>query len=93
MYEAGKMAKSGHPPQVPVFPYYVPGVPAVVSVAPSSHLDPKISSIPSMENNLAGGECQRWMTIFNLLTPEMLPATPKLYSINHLLFMQSMSII
>ncbi|XP_011487706.1 immunoglobulin-like domain-containing receptor 2 isoform X4 [Oryzias latipes] len=54
LYEAGKMAKSRNPPQVPLFPYYIPGVPAVVSVAPSSHLDPKISSVPSMENNLAG---------------------------------------
>uniref|UniRef100_A0A8C7ZBR1 Immunoglobulin-like domain containing receptor 2 n=1 Tax=Oryzias sinensis TaxID=183150 RepID=A0A8C7ZBR1_9TELE len=54
LYEAGKMAKSGNPPQVPLFPYYIPGVPAVVSVAPSSHVDPKISSVPSMENNLAG---------------------------------------
>lgn len=65
VYEAGKMAKSRNPPQVPLFPYYIPGVPAVVSVAPSSHLDPKISSVPSMENNLAGGKCQwnfEWMT-------------------------------
>ncbi|XP_041807306.1 immunoglobulin-like domain-containing receptor 2 isoform X2 [Chelmon rostratus] len=54
LYEAGKMAKSGLPPQVPVYPYYIPGVPAVVPVAPSSHVDPKIASIPSLENNLAG---------------------------------------
>lgn len=51
------MAKSGPPPQVPVYPYYIPSVPAVVSVAPSSNTDPKIISIPSVENNLAGGEC------------------------------------
>ncbi|XP_036966109.1 immunoglobulin-like domain-containing receptor 2 isoform X4 [Acanthopagrus latus] len=54
LYEAGKMAKSGPPPQVPVYPYYIPSVPAVVSVAPSSNTDPKIISIPSVENNLAG---------------------------------------
>ncbi|XP_054871354.1 immunoglobulin-like domain-containing receptor 2 isoform X2 [Amphiprion ocellaris] len=54
LYEAGKMAKSAQPAQVPVYPYYIPGVPTVVPLAPSSHLDPKISSIPSVENNLAG---------------------------------------
>ncbi|XP_071333189.1 immunoglobulin-like domain-containing receptor 2 isoform X2 [Trachinotus anak] len=54
LYEAGKMAKSGPPTQVPVYPYYVPGVPAVVPLAPSSLVDPKITSLPSVENNLAG---------------------------------------
>ncbi|XP_047457289.1 immunoglobulin-like domain-containing receptor 2 isoform X2 [Mugil cephalus] len=54
LYEAGKMAKSAQSAQVPVYPYYIPGVPTVVSLAPSSHVDPKISSIPSVENNLAG---------------------------------------
>uniref|UniRef100_A0A3Q1ESD8 Immunoglobulin-like domain containing receptor 2 n=1 Tax=Acanthochromis polyacanthus TaxID=80966 RepID=A0A3Q1ESD8_9TELE len=54
LYEAGKMAKSAQPAQVPVYPYYIPGVPTVVPLAPSSHMDPKISSIPSVENNLAG---------------------------------------
>ncbi|XP_073329501.1 immunoglobulin-like domain-containing receptor 2 isoform X3 [Pagrus major] len=54
LYEAGKMAKSGPPAPVPVYPYYIPGVPTVVPVAPSSHMDPKITSIPSVENNLAG---------------------------------------
>ncbi|XP_033473103.1 immunoglobulin-like domain-containing receptor 2 isoform X3 [Epinephelus lanceolatus] len=54
LYEAGKMAKSGPPAQVPVYPYYIPGVPTVVPLAPSSNMEPKISSIPSVENNLAG---------------------------------------
>ncbi|XP_008273797.1 immunoglobulin-like domain-containing receptor 2 isoform X1 [Stegastes partitus] len=55
LYEAGKMAKSPQPPQqVPVYPYYIPGVPTVVPLAPSSHMDPKISSLPSVENNLVG---------------------------------------
>ncbi|XP_049904856.1 immunoglobulin-like domain-containing receptor 2 isoform X3 [Epinephelus moara] len=54
LYEAGKMAKSGLPAQVPVYPYYIPGVPTVVPLAPSSNMEPKISSIPSVENNLAG---------------------------------------
>lgn len=58
VYEAGKMAKNGPPAPVPVYPYYVPGVPAVVPLAPSSHVDPKMSTIPSVENNLAGGESQ-----------------------------------
>lgn len=50
------MAKSGPPAQVPVYPYYIPGVPSMVPLAPSSHVDPKIASIPSVENNLTGGE-------------------------------------
>ncbi|XP_023271673.1 immunoglobulin-like domain-containing receptor 2 isoform X4 [Seriola lalandi dorsalis] len=54
LYEAGKLAKSRQPPQVPVYPYYIPGVPTVVPLAPSSLVDPKITSIPSVENNLAG---------------------------------------
>ncbi|XP_069389150.1 immunoglobulin-like domain-containing receptor 2 isoform X2 [Paralichthys olivaceus] len=53
LYEAGKMAKSGQQAQVPVYPYYIPGVPTVVPLAPSSHMDTKITSIPSVENNLA----------------------------------------
>lgn len=58
VYEAGKMAKRGQPPQVPVYPYYIPGVPAVVPLAPSSQMEPKITSIPSVENTLGGGKCQ-----------------------------------
>ncbi|KAM9804696.1 immunoglobulin-like domain-containing receptor 2 [Neosynchiropus ocellatus] len=52
LYEAGKMAKSGQPPQIPVYPYYIPGVPAVIPNVSSSLLDPKIPSVPSVENNL-----------------------------------------
>lgn len=54
------MAKSGQSAQVPVYPYYIPAVPAVstvVPLAPSSHADTKNVSVPSIENNLAGGEC------------------------------------
>ncbi|XP_027879665.1 immunoglobulin-like domain-containing receptor 2 isoform X3 [Xiphophorus couchianus] len=58
LYEAGKMAKSRQaapvPTQVPVYPYYISSMPTVVPIAPSSQLDPKISSIASTENNLAG---------------------------------------
>ncbi|XP_010777009.1 immunoglobulin-like domain-containing receptor 2 [Notothenia coriiceps] len=55
LYEAGKMAKSGPPPpQVPVYPYYIPGVPTVVPLAPPSHVEPQMASVPSVENNLAG---------------------------------------
>ncbi|XP_035995049.1 immunoglobulin-like domain-containing receptor 2 isoform X2 [Fundulus heteroclitus] len=57
LYEAGKMAKTRQaaqvPSQVPVYPYYIPGVPTVLPLAPSSQLDPKIPSIVSTENNLA----------------------------------------
>ncbi|XP_074551625.1 immunoglobulin-like domain-containing receptor 2 isoform X2 [Halichoeres trimaculatus] len=54
LYEAGKMAKRGPPAPVPVYPYYIPGVPSVVPLAPQSHVEPKVASIPSVENNLAG---------------------------------------
>ncbi|XP_047226501.1 immunoglobulin-like domain-containing receptor 2 isoform X3 [Girardinichthys multiradiatus] len=58
LYEAGKMAKTRQaaqvPAQVPMYPYYIPSVPTVVALSPSSQLDPKISSITSTENNLAG---------------------------------------
>ncbi|XP_035762726.1 immunoglobulin-like domain-containing receptor 2 isoform X3 [Neolamprologus brichardi] len=55
LYEAGKMAKSRQPAaQVPVYPYYIPGIPTVVPVASSSYTDTKINSIPSVENNLSG---------------------------------------
>ncbi|MEQ2264586.1 hypothetical protein XENORESO_013440 [Xenotaenia resolanae] len=58
LYEAGKMAKIRQaaqvPAQVPMYPYYIPSVPTVVALSPSSQLDPKISSITSTENNLAG---------------------------------------
>lgn len=58
LYEAGKMAKSAKSAQIPVYPYYIPAVPSVapsaVPLAPSSHLEPKLVSLPSVENNLAG---------------------------------------
>lgn len=60
VYEAGKMAKRGPPAPVPVYPYYIPGVPAAIPLAPSSHIEPKITSIPSMETNLAGGVLKRF---------------------------------
>lgn len=50
------MAKRGPPAQAPLYPYYIPGVPAVVPLAPSTHVEPKITSIPSVETNLAAGE-------------------------------------
>ncbi|XP_026073578.1 immunoglobulin-like domain-containing receptor 2 isoform X2 [Carassius auratus] len=58
LYEAGKMAKSGQPPQIAMYhPYYVPGVP-VVPVVPSaapSIIQPKLSTVSrSVENNIAG---------------------------------------
>lgn len=60
VYEAGKMAKSGQPPQIAMYqPYYVPGVP-VVSVVPPvapSIIEPKLSTVPrSADNNIAGGK-------------------------------------
>ncbi|XP_051761222.1 immunoglobulin-like domain-containing receptor 2 isoform X2 [Ctenopharyngodon idella] len=58
LYEAGKMAKSGQPPQIAMYqPYYVPGVPVVSVVPPAapSIIEPKLSTLPrSAENNIAG---------------------------------------
>ncbi|XP_034041755.1 immunoglobulin-like domain-containing receptor 2 [Thalassophryne amazonica] len=54
LYEAGKMAKTRQPTQVPVYPYYIPAVPGMVPLAPSSHVEPKVSSMPSVENNVTG---------------------------------------
>uniref|UniRef100_A0A3Q2FX90 Immunoglobulin-like domain containing receptor 2 n=1 Tax=Cyprinodon variegatus TaxID=28743 RepID=A0A3Q2FX90_CYPVA len=60
LYEAGKMAKTRQaaqvPAQVPVYPYYISSVPTVLPLAPSTQLDPKISSVTSTENNLVGGD-------------------------------------
>ncbi|KAK7154343.1 hypothetical protein R3I94_007627 [Phoxinus phoxinus] len=55
LYEAGKMAKSGQPPQIAMYqPYYVPGVPVVPPAAPSI-IEPKLSIVPSsVQNNIAG---------------------------------------
>ncbi len=59
VYEAGKMAKSGQPPQITMYqPYYVPGVP-VVPLAASSIIEPKLTVVaPSVENNITGGKWQ-----------------------------------
>ncbi|XP_062312607.1 immunoglobulin-like domain-containing receptor 2 isoform X2 [Osmerus eperlanus] len=55
LYEAGKMAKSIQPPQIAVYPpYYIPGVPSIVPLAPPSLVDPNMVSVPSLDNNLAG---------------------------------------
>lgn len=67
------MAKNGPPPQIPVYPYYIPSVPTVVSVAPSSNMEPKIISIPSVENNLAGGECAEIVESSNSLSDRTNP--------------------
>lgn len=54
------MAKSGQPPQIPMYqPYYVPGVPVVSVVPPAapSIIEPKITTVNrSVENNIAGGK-------------------------------------
>ncbi|XP_030642360.1 immunoglobulin-like domain-containing receptor 2 isoform X2 [Chanos chanos] len=56
LYEAGKMAKSGQPPQIALYPpYYIPGVP-MVPQAPPSVIDPKVTSVPPsvVQNNIPG---------------------------------------
>ncbi|KAL7865925.1 hypothetical protein SRHO_G00111720 [Serrasalmus rhombeus] len=54
LYEAGKMAKSGQPPQIAMYsPYYIPA-PVVSQPAPAL-IDPKMTAEPpSVENNIAG---------------------------------------
>ncbi|XP_036437824.1 immunoglobulin-like domain-containing receptor 2 isoform X3 [Colossoma macropomum] len=54
LYEAGKMAKSGQPPQIALYsPYYIPA-PVVSQPAPAL-IDPKLTAEPpSVENNIAG---------------------------------------
>eukprot|EP00063_Salmo_salar_P054976 XP_014029811.1 PREDICTED: immunoglobulin-like domain-containing receptor 2 isoform X2 [Salmo salar] len=55
LYEAGKMVKRGQPPQVVVYPpYCISGVPTMVPFATPSLTEPKMVSLPSVENNLAG---------------------------------------
>uniref|UniRef100_A0A672L4S0 Immunoglobulin-like domain-containing receptor 2 n=2 Tax=Sinocyclocheilus grahami TaxID=75366 RepID=A0A672L4S0_SINGR len=58
LYEAGKMAKSGQPPQIAMYqPYYHPGVPLVPVVPPAapSSIEPKLTTVSrSVENNIAG---------------------------------------
>ncbi|XP_016418304.1 immunoglobulin-like domain-containing receptor 2 isoform X2 [Sinocyclocheilus rhinocerous] len=58
LYEAGKMAKSGQPPQISMYqPYYVPGLPVLPVVPPAapSIIEPKLTVVaPSVENNIAG---------------------------------------
>ncbi|XP_022536324.2 immunoglobulin-like domain-containing receptor 2 isoform X3 [Astyanax mexicanus] len=53
LYEAGKRAKSGQPPQIAMYsPYYIPA-PVIPQAAPSL-IEPKISTVPpSVENNIA----------------------------------------
>uniref|UniRef100_A0A3Q2XS31 Immunoglobulin-like domain containing receptor 2 n=1 Tax=Hippocampus comes TaxID=109280 RepID=A0A3Q2XS31_HIPCM len=62
-YEAGKKGKSGPPAQMQMYPYFIPGVPTVMPLAPTSHPEanltsvvsvPSMASIPTLENNLAG---------------------------------------
>lgn len=55
MYEAGKIAKSGQPPQIAIYPPYY-GVPMVPQAAPSL-IEPKVLAVPpSLENNTDRGQ-------------------------------------
>ncbi|XP_050969347.1 immunoglobulin-like domain-containing receptor 2 isoform X3 [Labeo rohita] len=52
LYEAGKGIKTTPPTPVPMFPpYYIPGMPTMVPIAPPSLIDPNLSAAPSLENN------------------------------------------
>ncbi|XP_036396289.1 immunoglobulin-like domain-containing receptor 2 isoform X2 [Megalops cyprinoides] len=55
LYEAGKAVKAMPHAPIGMFPpYYIPSVPTMVPVAPSSLIDPKMTATPSIENNLPG---------------------------------------
>ncbi|XP_016307480.1 immunoglobulin-like domain-containing receptor 2 isoform X3 [Sinocyclocheilus anshuiensis] len=52
LYEAGKGIKSTPPTPVPMLhPYYIPGMPTMVPIAPPSLIDPNLSTAPSLENS------------------------------------------
>ncbi|XP_036413501.1 immunoglobulin-like domain-containing receptor 2 isoform X2 [Colossoma macropomum] len=52
LYEAGKGIKVTPSTPVAIYPpYYMPGVPTMVPIAPPSLIDPKISAAPSVENS------------------------------------------
>ncbi|XP_072513808.1 immunoglobulin-like domain-containing receptor 2 isoform X2 [Salminus brasiliensis] len=52
LYEAGKGIKTTPPTPVALYPpYYMPGMPTMVPIAPPSLIDPKMSAAPSVENN------------------------------------------
>lgn len=55
VYEAGKIAKAGQPPQIAIYPPYY-GVPMVPQAAPSL-IELKVLAVPpSLENNTARGQ-------------------------------------
>ncbi|XP_067261258.1 immunoglobulin-like domain-containing receptor 1a isoform X9 [Chanodichthys erythropterus] len=52
LYEAGKGIKTAVPTPVPMFPpYYIPGMPTMMPIAPPSLIDPNLSTAPSLEHN------------------------------------------
>ncbi|XP_026060696.1 immunoglobulin-like domain-containing receptor 2 [Carassius auratus] len=52
LYEAGKGIKSTPPTPVPMIPpYYIPGMPTMMPIAPPSLIDPNLSTAPSLENS------------------------------------------
>ncbi|KAJ8350876.1 hypothetical protein SKAU_G00260060 [Synaphobranchus kaupii] len=55
LYEAGKAVKGSHYAHMGMYPpYYIPGVPSMVPVAPSTIMDPKMTAPPPVENNAVG---------------------------------------
>ncbi|XP_053532351.1 immunoglobulin-like domain-containing receptor 2 isoform X3 [Ictalurus punctatus] len=53
LYEAGKGIKTATMP-VPIYPpYYVQGMPAMVPISPPSLIEPKMSTAPSIDNNIS----------------------------------------
>ncbi|KAM9455111.1 immunoglobulin-like domain-containing receptor 2 isoform 2-T2 [Clarias gariepinus] len=54
LYEAGKGIKTAQSTPVAIYPpYYMQGVPSMVPIAPPSLIEPKMSTAPSIDNNIS----------------------------------------
>uniref|UniRef100_A0A3B1IYA6 Immunoglobulin like domain containing receptor 2 n=1 Tax=Astyanax mexicanus TaxID=7994 RepID=A0A3B1IYA6_ASTMX len=89
LYEAGKGIKTIPPTPVALYPpYYMPGMPTMVPIAPPSLIDPKISAAPSVENNTSAGNVSELSSLheaetdfrqtFRQVQKKALPAIPDL---------------
>lgn len=57
MYEAGKGIKTAPSTPVAIYPpYYMQGMPAMVPIPPPSLIEPKMSTTPSIDNNISSAQ-------------------------------------
>lgn len=57
VYEAGKGIKTALSTPVAVYPpYYVQGMPTMVPISPPSLIEPKMSTAPSIDNNISSAQ-------------------------------------